>query len=471
MNSGLFILLAVMAFGITISVFITKWLFKTSLTFWVGIFFIIMVNFALTLNAIEFSHNEYVDRLIGLVLIIISAVGLMKVFDKLIGKSLRELTDNIDKLSEGRLDISINSKYQERKSEIGMISRSLDHMIINLNKSIYLAKMVSKGELFFDLSDLKEQSDLDMALKNMVLQLRKISGDIKGAAEQIKLGSHELSAAAQTIAQGANEQASSSEEVASTMEEMTTTNAQNSENADRTDKIAKNVAQDILAINESVAETSVAMRSIAGKISLINDIAEKTNILAINAAIEAARAGDSGRGFAVVAAEVRDLAENSQKAAEEIEQVTLSSMQKVERSKELLDNIHPEVQKTSVLVNEISAATHEQNSGISEVNSGIQQLSAVIQQNSASAEQMAANSEELSAQAAHLNQSISFFKITKEDNDLASEQQIIDEIEKLNSLLKSNTKQKELEKSPKLVRNEAYKGITIDLNDKDFESF
>jgi methyl-accepting chemotaxis protein len=154
-----------------------------------------------------------------------------------------------------------------------------------------------------------------------------------------------------------------------------------------------------------------SMKEIADKIGIIGEIARQTNLLALNAAVEAARAGEHGKGFAVVAAEVRKLAERSQVAATEIDQVSVSSVAVAEKSGKLLEQIVPDIQKTARLVQEISASSREQSTGAEQVNTAIQQLNEVTQQNAASAEEMASSSEELASQAEQMRETVSFFKI------------------------------------------------------------
>jgi len=153
------------------------------------------------------------------------------------------------------------------------------------------------------------------------------------------------------------------------------------------------------------------MQDIAEKVSIIGEIARQTNILALNAAVEAARAGEHGKGFAVVAAEVRKLAERSQVAAVEIDLLTKNSVKATDESGRLLAAIAPEIGKTAKLVQEIAAASIEQNSGADQVNNAIQQLNQVTQQNAAASEEMATSSEELAGQAEALLEMISFFKL------------------------------------------------------------
>ncbi len=155
------------------------------------------------------------------------------------------------------------------------------------------------------------------------------------------------------------------------------------------------------------------MKRIAEKISIIGEIARQTNLLALNAAVEAARAGDQGRGFAVVAAEVRKLAERSQSAASEINELSGSSVSIADKSGRLLDQIVPNIQNTARLVQEISTASLEQNTGAEQVNNAIQQFNQVIQQNAAASEEMASGAEELASQADHLRETIAFFRIDK----------------------------------------------------------
>jgi methyl-accepting chemotaxis protein len=157
--------------------------------------------------------------------------------------------------------------------------------------------------------------------------------------------------------------------------------------------------------------TVMVMKKIAEKVSIIGDIAFQTNILALNAAVEAARAGEHGKGFAVVAAEVRKLAERSHIAAGEINELTKSSVEVADKAGSQLESIVPSIQKTAKLVQEISAASIEQNSGANQINNAINQLNKVTQQNAASAEEMATSSEELSSQADSLKDLISFFKV------------------------------------------------------------
>jgi methyl-accepting chemotaxis protein len=184
---------------------------------------------------------------------------------------------------------------------------------------------------------------------------------------------------------------------------------QNADNAIETEKIATVAAMDAQGSGEAVTETVGAMKEIAEKITIIEEIARQTNLLALNAAIEAARAGEQGKGFAVVAAEVRKLAERSQKAAGEINDLSCNSVEVAEKAGNLLIALVPNIQKTAELVQEISAASREQDAGAEQISKSIQQLDSVIQQNASASEEMASTAEELSGQAEQLSEMISFF--------------------------------------------------------------
>lgn len=251
-------------------------------------------------------------------------------------------------------------------------------------------------------------------LKNMVEKLRAIISDVNNSAQNIASASSQMSSVSQQLSQGANEQAASAEEVTSSQEEMTTNIQRNTENARETERIAINVATDVKEGSNVVNQTVVSMKTIAEKVSIIGEIARQTNILALNAAVEAARAGEHGKGFAVVAAEVRKLAERSQTAAAEIDDLSKSSVSIAETSGKLLTDIVPDIEKTSQLVQEITAGSLEQNDSSRQINTAIQQLNQIVQQNAASAEEMASGSEELAAQADMLRELMGFFMVNKE---------------------------------------------------------
>jgi methyl-accepting chemotaxis protein len=198
---------------------------------------------------------------------------------------------------------------------------------------------------------------------------------------------------------------------------MNATIRQNADNAQQTEKIALKSAIDATESGKAVTDAVTAMKLIAEKISIIEEIARQTNLLALNAAIEAARAGEHGKGFAVVAAEVRKLAERSQAAAAEISKLSGSSMEVAERAGQMLGKLVPDIQKTSELVQEISAASREQTSGADQINSAIQQLNQVIQRNAGAAEEMASTAQELSSQSEMLLSTMTFFKVAKESDD------------------------------------------------------
>lgn len=276
-----------------------------------------------------------------------------------------------------------------------------------------VARRLSEGDLTMDIdvTTKDETGHLLESIKTMVHKLRTVVTDVKAAADNVALGSQELSSSVQDLSQGATEQASAAEESSASMEEIGSSISQNADNAQQTERIASKAAQDARQSGQSVGATVTAMKEIAEKISIIEEIARQTDLLALNAAIEAARAGEHGKGFAVVASEVRKLAERSQTAAAEIRKLSGSSVKVAEGAGELLNKLVPDIQNTAQLVQEINAASAEQNSGAQQVNQALQQLDQVIQRNAAAAEEMAATSEELSGQAEALRNTMSFFKV------------------------------------------------------------
>ncbi|MBN1847249.1 MAG: MCP four helix bundle domain-containing protein [Deltaproteobacteria bacterium] len=293
-----------------------------------------------------------------------------------------------------------------------------------LNNAVNVCNRLAEGDLNqnIDVSRNDEVGQLLDAMKNQIKRIKEVILDVKSGANNVAVGSQEMSSVAQQMSQGATEQAASAEQASSSMEQMSANIKQNADNAQQTERISMQAAMDAEKGGRAVEETVGAMKQIAEKISIIEEIARQTNMLALNAAIEAARAGEHGKGFAVVADAVRKLAERSQTAAGEISNLSTTSVEIAENAGLMLNKIVPDIRKTAELVQEINAASGEQNSGAEQINQALQQLDQVIQQNAFASEKMSSTSEELAAQAEQLRDAISFFDVgdnTRKENKRA----------------------------------------------------
>ncbi|WP_212630154.1 methyl-accepting chemotaxis protein [Pseudomonas sp. KB-10] len=282
-----------------------------------------------------------------------------------------------------------------------------------LNRAVGVANSLAEGDLTVnvEVDSRDETGRLLASMQHMTERLRTVMADVRSAADSLSSASEEVSATSQSLSQAATEQAASVEETTASVEQMSASIAQNTESAQITDGIAGKAANDAVQGGQAVRDMVQAMKQIADKIGIIDDIAYQTNLLALNAAIEAARAGDHGKGFAVVAAEVRKLAERSQVAAQEIGGVASNSVHLAEQAGALLDQIVPNIQKTSDLVQEITAASQEQSSGAGQINIAMGQMNQITQQNASASEELAATAEEMNAQASQLQELISYFRL------------------------------------------------------------
>ncbi|MEP5611801.1 MAG: methyl-accepting chemotaxis protein [Cyclobacteriaceae bacterium] len=272
-----------------------------------------------------------------------------------------------------------------------------------------IASNLAVGNTGFELNKTKIRG-LYKDMRTMMMNLGRIVRETIEVSDNLALSSQQFSSGSQKISDWANEQTASAEEVASSMEEIVSSIHQNATNAEETEKISGNATKLITEVNESVKQTVSRMSTVSEKIKIIGEIVQQTNILALNAAVEASRAGEHGKGFAVIASEVRKLAEKSSIAADEIMELTESSVEVASKSDTLLAEVIPDIQRTSQLVQDIVTSSREQSLSSEQINNALQHLNETVQHNAAAAEEMAGSSNELRMQAESLKTTISFFR-------------------------------------------------------------
>ena len=378
----------------------------------------------------------------GIAAILLTIIFLLFIISKIV-RPIVPLTEAALMIETGVIDGEVSEHLSEIKSkdEIGMLAKSIEKAVHSIE---HVASDTRKLSAAVEQHDLTVEVDaaqhngiyreiMDVA-NRMFSQLRSIISEISVAADQVNSGAKLVADTSTALSQGATEQASSIDELSASFEEITSQTTLNAQNAQKTNELTGSIQDDADSGSTRMKEMLLAMEEInassenIGKIiKVIEDIAFQTNILALNAAVEAARAGQYGRGFAVVAEEVRNLAGQTSKAASETTELIGNSIKKVAAGTKIagetagaLDKIVEGVAQAGELVGAIAIASHEQAAALEQINEGIMQISQVVQSNAASTEESAAASEELSAQADSLRNSVSIYKLSKDEQDSVS---------------------------------------------------
>lgn len=350
-----------------------------------------------------------------------------------ITRPLRELEKSAEKIVGGNFDFSIT--YTSR-DELGKLAEAFRNMTVILESIISDAsRLLSEmADGNFDVRTKAEDRYVG-SFQSLLGSIRKLNrglsstlGQINASADQVAAGSGQVSDGAQALSQGATEQASAVEELASTIAGISSQVKDTAENAAVARKQSNTAEDEVETCNKQMQEMITAMEEITRTsnqigniIKTIESIAFQTNILALNASVEASRAGTAGKGFAVVADEVRSLAGKSTEASKDTAELIESSIKAVNRGTEIANStakslvkVVEGVRTVSTKVDMIAAAAEEQAGAVEQVTVGVDQISSVVQTNSATAQESAAASEELSSQAEMLKNLVSQFILRAE---------------------------------------------------------
>lgn len=311
--------------------------------------------------------------------------------------------------------------------EVGQLSASLDRMAESLQQQVHVAERISQGDLTVDVRLASDGDQLGLALRRMVDNLNELVSQVQLSSALINDKAGEVTRLSHDLSGGATESASAVTEISATINQMASQIRQTSEYAGEANSLSRDSEQSARGGNELMATLKSAMQEInqSGQditniIRAIEEIATQTNLLALNAAIEAARAGEHGRGFAVVADEVRQLAARSAEAAQRSTRLiqesnarTVKGMELTDETAQALEAIVQGAAQVSQLVDEIASASSQQASGIEQVSLAIEQIDQVVHHNSSNSEQSTQAAQELTQQAEQMIVQVGRFTVRR----------------------------------------------------------
>ncbi len=391
------------------------------------------VQTAMTIPHFDQEKNQLLFALIlseVIIFILVQIINFLRISNAL--KPLKKISEAGKEVAGGNFDVEIHYPQQD---EIGELSRSISEVIGRSKKIVFDLRdrldAMAGGNFTENLESEEYVGDyapLLESLKHIQEDMNKTLQEVHASSVQVLSSAEQVNTGAQSLSQGATEQASSIEELSANMQDISHSIQASTKTAGEAYKLQGEAGVAVLQSNEKMEEMRKAMDDITAKsneiskiIKTIDDIAFQTNILSLNAAIEAARAGAAGKGFAVVADEVGNLAQKSAKAAQNtglLIEETIEAVEKgakiTEETAESLNSVSKSTEEVNTLIEKISAASSKDLEGITSLNQGLQQISSVVQANSATAEQSAAASEELTGQANKMNELVERFQLKEE---------------------------------------------------------